>query len=208
MGVWLSFFAQGAAIGVAGALSPGPFQSLIIAQSLLGGWRRAAPITFAPLLADIPIAFTLVFVLSKVPEGFLRGINFAGAALLIYLSWSLLRELRSAPVASKNEPLPPLSRRRAFFQGVLILFLSPGSYLFWSLVNGPILLKALDQSLAPALAFLFAFYLFSIAGLLLIAFVLSRIGQFNMNVRRKLQYASVILLLAIAALLLRNGLIA
>jgi threonine/homoserine/homoserine lactone efflux protein len=204
----LSFFAQGAAIGIAAALSPGPFQSLIIAQSLLGGWRRAAPITFAPLLADIPIAFTLVFVLSKVPEGFLRAVNFAGAVLLIYLAWSLWKELRRGKGEQKNDQPPPLSRRNAFFQGVLMLFLSPGSYLFWSLVNGPILLEALDQSLAPAFSFLFAFYFFSIGGLLLIAFALSRVGQFNQNVRRNLQYASLILLLVIATLLLRNGLIA
>ena len=48
----LTFFLQGLALGVSAALSPGPFQSLVIRESLLGGLRRAAPVTFAPLLAD------------------------------------------------------------------------------------------------------------------------------------------------------------
>jgi threonine/homoserine/homoserine lactone efflux protein len=68
----LTYFLQAAAIGVSAALSPGPYQSLVIAQALLGGWRRAAPVTFAPLLADIPIAATLVFAVSQVPEGLSR----------------------------------------------------------------------------------------------------------------------------------------
>ena len=87
-----------------------------------------------------------------------------------------------------------------------MLFLSPGSYLFWALVNGPILLRALDQSLLHALLFLLAFYAFSIGGLLLIAFTLSRIGQFNARLRRGLQLGSLILMLAIAGLLLKSGL--
>jgi len=195
---------QGAAIGIIAALSPGPFQSLIIAQSLLAGWRRAAPITFAPLLADIPIAATLVFAMSQVPENFLRFVHIAGAILLVSLAWGLWKQMRRGS-ANKRGKSTPLSAGRAFFQGVLMLFLSPGSYLFWALVNGPILLRALDQSLGHALLFLLAFYSFSIGGLLLIAVILSRIGQFNARLRRGLQLGSLVLMLAIAGLLLKNG---
>lgn len=200
----LSFFFQGAAIGVSAALSPGPFQSLIIGQSLHNGWRRAVPITFAPLLADLPIGAVLVFAISQVPTDFLRFVHFAGAALLAYLAWGLWKQMRSQKKTKKKkaEHFTPL---RAFSQGVLMLFLSPGPYLFWALVNGPILLLSLDNSLLHAASFLIGFYTFSIGGLILIAYILSRIGEFSEGGRRGLQIGSLVLMITIAGLLIYNG---
>lgn len=202
----LAFFLQGATVGIVAALSPGPFQSLVIAQSLLGGWKRAAPITFGPLIADIPIAFTLVFLISQVPENFLRFVKFAGAALLLFLAWGIWKEIssksESAKVGSGSLPSP----WRGLGQGVLMIFLSPGPYLFWGLVLGPILLRALGNSLFPSMAFLAGFYVFSIGGLQVIALILGRIGQLSMRGRRILQYGSIILMLLIAGLLFTNGL--
>jgi threonine/homoserine/homoserine lactone efflux protein len=200
----LSFFLQGAAIGVSAAPSPGPFQSLIIAQSLHSGWRWAVPITFAPLLADLPIGAVLVFAISQVPTDFLRFVHFAGAALLAYLAWGLWKEMSTQKKIKKKETerFAPL---RAFSQGVLMLFLSPGPYLFWALVNGPILLLSLDHSLLHAASFLLGFYTFSIGGLILIAYILSRIGEFSERGRRGLQMGSLVLMILIAGLLLVNG---
>lgn len=201
----LSFFLQAAAIGVSAALSPGPYQSLVIAQALLGGWRRAAPVTFAPLLADIPIAIVLVFVMSQVPPGFLLAVQFAGAGLLLYLAWGLWRELRQAPAAGGMQAAVPQSPWRGLLQGTLMLFLSPGSYLFWALVLGPLLLQALEHSPVHGLGMLLGFYLFSIGGLLGIAYVFGRVGQFNPSARRGLQMASLALMVLIAGWLIYNG---
>jgi threonine/homoserine/homoserine lactone efflux protein len=202
----LTYFLQAAAIGVSAALSPGPYQSLVIAQALLGGWRRAAPVTFAPLLADIPIAATLVFAVSQVPEGFLRFIKFAGAALLAYLAWGLWTEIRKRKTAKQQKVVAPRSVWRGLIQGTMMLFLSPGSYLFWALVLGPLFLEALGHSLTHALSFLFGFYLFSIGGLLAIAYVLGRIGQFSDRGRYYLQLGSLGLMLLMSGILLFNGL--
>ncbi|MCW5873532.1 MAG: LysE family transporter [Anaerolineales bacterium] len=203
--VW-AIFAQAAAIGVGAALSPGPFQSLVIAQALLGGWRRAAPVTFAPLLADIPVAVAMVFVMRQVPPAFLRSIQLAGAALLAYLAWDLWRQLRSAAEAAATEAdqnAPPAWR--SLLQGMLMLFLSPGTYLFWGLVLGPLLLRGLAHSSIHGVAMLAGFYIFSIGGLLGIAFVLGKLGQFNPKMRRVLQTASLVLMLGMAFWLLYDG---
>ncbi|MEX2160387.1 MAG: LysE family transporter [Anaerolineales bacterium] len=201
-----SFFLQGAGIGVLAALSPGPFQSLVIAQSLLGGWRRAAPVTFGPLVADIPIAITLVLVMSQVPEGFLRFVKFAGAALLLSLAWGLWREIRSRVETAEGKKAPPQSPLRGLAQGVLMIFLSPGPYLFWATVLGPLLLDALALSLLHGILFLLGFYGFSIGGLQLLALILGRIGEISAGGRRVLQFSSLVLMLLIAALLVQNGL--
>lgn len=201
----LSFFLQGAAIGVGATLSPGPFQSLVITQSLLGGWRRAAPVTFGPLIADIPIAFTLVFVISQVPDEFLQFVKFAGAALLIFLAWGVLKEIRAkAASAAESNPLPPPLHGLA--QGVMMIFLSPGPYLFWGLVLGPLLLQALNNSVLHGVAFLAGFYVLSIGVLQLIALILGQIGQLSPRGRRALQFASLALMLLIAVLLFDSAL--
>jgi threonine/homoserine/homoserine lactone efflux protein len=202
----LAIFLQGSAIGISAALSPGPFQSLLIAQSLMGGWKRAAPIAFGSLIADIPIAIVLVFAVSQVPESFLLWVRYVGAALLIYLAWGVWKELQARKVAQTAESLPALSPWRALMQGVLMIFLSPGSYLFWALVLGPILVAGQKQSLAHGVLFLVGFYVFSIGGLLIIAWLLSRLGSFSPRWRRGLQISSLVLMLVIA-LLLFSGII-
>ena len=46
-----AFLLQGAALGFTAATVPGPFQAFLISESLAGGWRRGAPIAFAPLIS-------------------------------------------------------------------------------------------------------------------------------------------------------------
>lgn len=200
----VSLFLQGAAIGASAALSPGPFQSLVIAQALMGGWRRAAPIAFGPMLADIPIAITLVFLVSRVPDEFLQFVKFAGAALLLFLAGDLWREMRK-PTGSNEVKPAAQSVWRGLAQGALMIFLSPGSYLFWSLLLGPLLLQALGQSWMHAIAFLGSFYGFSIGGLILIAAIVGQAGRLNAGGRRWLQISSLALMLVMAVLLIFNG---
>lgn len=201
------FFFDGAVIGLLAAISPGPFQSLVIAQALLGGWRRAAPVTFGPLLSDIPIAITITFVLSQVPPAFLRFVRIAGAALLLYLAWGVWKEIRQRAGASEEAVVQPQSPLRGLLQGTTMIFLSPGPYLFWSGILGPSVLAALEFSVWHAIMYLVAFYSFSIGGLILLAYVIGRIGAFSARGRLALQYASICLMVGFAIYLGVNGLI-
>ena len=78
---FLSYFLQGAALGFAAAITPGPFQTYLISESLSGGWRRGAPVAFAPLLSDLPIILLSLFLLNQLPENFLQIISLAGGRL-------------------------------------------------------------------------------------------------------------------------------
>lgn len=204
----LEFLLLGSAIGISAAASPGPFQSLVIAQALAGGWRRAAPVTFGPLLADIPIAIVMVALVSQAPAEFLRFIMFAGAVLLLYLAWGLWKDLRKQHETGAIDLPAPQSPWRGLLQGTLMIFLSPGSYLFWAGVLGPKLVEGLAISPVHGLAFLFGFYLFSIGGLILLAIVLGHLGQMNARMRRGLQMGSLALLLIIAVLLIQSSIFA
>jgi threonine/homoserine/homoserine lactone efflux protein len=134
-------------------------------------------------------------------------VKFAGATLLLFLAWNLWREIRAKfTQASMVETNAPRSPVRGLAQGVLMIFLSPGPYLFWGLVLGPLLLQAMNLSPIHAIAFLGGFYVLSIGVLQLIALVLGRIGQLSARGRQALQFGSLALMLAIAVLLINSGL--
>lgn len=178
----------------------------MIAQSLLGGWRRAAPVTFGPLIADVPIAFTLVFVMNQIPVDFLRFVRFAGAALLLFLARGVWNEIQARSSSQEQISDQPPSPLRGLIQGVLMIFMSPGPYLFWGLVLGPILLEALSLSLFHAIAFLVGFYVLSIGMLQLMAFIIGRIGELSERGRKVMQFASLGLMLMFAIVLFNSGL--
>jgi threonine/homoserine/homoserine lactone efflux protein len=109
----LTFFLQGAALGLSAAASPGPFQTYLISESLSGGWKRGAPVAFAPLITDLPIILFSLFILNQMPPNFLRVISLAGGLFVFYLAWGLWKSWRQS--AGKDEfeqPAPACSLRR------------------------------------------------------------------------------------------------
>jgi threonine/homoserine/homoserine lactone efflux protein len=153
----LSFFLQGAALGLTATASPGPLQTFLISESLRGGWRRGIPVAFAPLASDLPIVLMSLFLLNQLPPMFLRFLSLAGGLFALYLAWGLWLSWRAGtgqPSAPAEAATAPMTLARA----ALINFLSPSPYLFWALVNGPLLVSALRQSVGHGAGFLLGFY--------------------------------------------------
>jgi threonine/homoserine/homoserine lactone efflux protein len=61
------FFLQGAALGLTAAATPGSLQTLLISETLLGGIKRGARVTLAPLITDAPIIIAVLLILNQVP---------------------------------------------------------------------------------------------------------------------------------------------
>lgn len=198
---FLFYFLQGAALGFAAAITPGPFQTYLISESLSGGWRRGAPVAFAPLLSDLPIILLSLFLLNQLPESFLRVISAAGGAFALYLAWRLWTGWRKGA----DHPQDTSSTQRSLRRGVIANFLTPGPYLFWVLVSGPIMLAALHQSFAFGAAFLIGFYGLMILSLLGIALVFSQARRLGPRMVHILLLFSIIILVIFAGLLLKQG---
>lgn len=198
----LTFFLQGAAIGITAAVSPGPFQTYLISQSLTGGFRRAAPVAFAPLVTDLPIILLSLFLLDRMPPYFLRLISLAGGLFVLYLAWGLWKSWQAGPDPGEAQAT---SAGGSLARGALANFLSPGPYLFWALVNGPILLSALRQSTSYGVAFLVGFYGLMILTLLGIAMLFAQARRLGPRVVRALTLASTIILVVFAGLLLKQA---
>lgn len=196
---------QGIALGLTAAASPGAFQAFLIAQTLNGGARRGITVAIAPLLSDPPVVLVILLLLDQLPEQFLRVISLSGGAFALYLTWGLLRRLRQGG-NSTAENGSPNTNGSILWRAALLNALSPGVYTFWTLVNGPLLLDALHQSLSLGGAFLAGFYVTFIGGMLVLVLIFSQARRLGERIIRLLTFSSALILFAFAIYLLLNGL--
>lgn len=197
----ITYLLQGLSLGLSAAASPGPFQAFIIGQSLKNGWRRTLPAAFAPLISDGPIIALTVLLLTQMPPGVLRGIQIAGALYVLYLGWRTFQAYRNfRPVEAAD------SAGRTLWQAVAANFLSPGPYIFWSLLAGPILVRGWQQSPGRALAFLLGFYACMIGALILLIVLFGAARQLGPRVNRALIGLSALALMGFGVYQLWQGL--
>lgn len=184
---------RGISLGFAAGVLPGPFQSYLINATLRLGWRRSVTIVFSPLIVDIPVIIVVVFVLGRLPEGFIRGIQILGGLFLLWIARETWLALRADAIPASEHPGDaPTSRVLA--RGLVMNALSPGPYLFWSTVNGPLLLQALSQSLLHAVGFLTAFYGTFLGILAATVFLFDRVRFINPRVSRLILWVTIAML--------------
>lgn len=199
----LSYALQAAALGLSAAASPGPFQAYLISQSLRLGWKRALPAAFAPLISDGPILVLVLFLLTRLPAGFLRALQIGGAFFILYLawkSWQSFRAFQPQQVAAAGE------ERQNVFQAALMNFLNPNPYIFWSVAAGPILIAGWNLSPINGVAFLLGFYVIMVLALALLIFLFASAGSLGPRVNRGLLGLSAAALLTFGVYQLWKGL--
>ena len=203
VGAIFSLFTQGATLGFAAAVSPGPFQAFLFSCAARFGIRRAVRLTLAPLVSDVPVVALLLLALTHVPQGFLRALEIAGGALLLWLAWGGLRTAGEPTGAGATDVR---GREGSFAQAVLVNAAGPGPWIFWSTVCGPILVEAWRDSAPMALAFLLGFYATLVGGkaVLVVAFGLA--GRIGPGTARGLGLASAVAMAGMGALQLWRGL--
>jgi len=167
------YLLQGAGLGFMGASQPGPFQAFIISQSLQLGWRKALRAALAPLLSDGPIILLVLLLLRQVPQFLQRSLFIAGGLFLLLLAWyawNSWRDQAGERVATDN------ISDHTLLKAVAMNFLSPGPYIYWSLVAGPIFLTGWRESPGCGIAFISGFYLVMVITLsaIIVTFGLSR----------------------------------
>lgn len=192
---------QGLLLGGAAAVQPGPFQALLLSLTISGGWRRAWPAAFAPLLSDGPILILVVVVLSQMPQWLVAGLQVFGGLFLFYLAWNAFRAVR----APDSVPAERVSPDGSLLKASLTNLLNPNPYIFWATIAGPILILAWTESPLNALAFLFAFFATFIGGMLIFILIVSALGQIGPRVNLVLGWVSVVALLAFGVFQLTRG---
>jgi len=200
------FFAQGAALGLTAAATPGSLQTLLISETLLGGIQRGARVTLAPLITDAPIIVAVLFVLQRVPPIVVQILSLAGGVFVLYLAWGLWKQWRQGQQATAAvEGAQPIGWK-GLWRASIVNWLNPNPYLFWTLVGGPTLIAALDQSVWYGVAFLVGMYSVFIGGMLLIAAVFHQARRLGPRMVRGLLLISIGILVIFGVLLIQRGL--
>lgn len=163
--MWI-YLIQGLGFGLAAASQAGPLQTYLISQALKRGWKKSLINAFAPLISDAPINFLCVLILSQVPEGFQRFLFIAGGLFVLYLAYGTYQTRKKF---DENQSQPE-SKMDGLQKAVMMNFLSPGLYIFWSLVTGSILVKGWRETQLHGISLLLGFYISFISALMLIIF--------------------------------------
>jgi len=172
--MWL-YLLQGIGYGLAAASQPGPLQTYLVSQSVTRGWRRTLPAAFAPLLSDGPIVTLCLLALTRMPawlEGFLY---IAGVSFVLYLAYGTYKSWKNFDMQTTAAE----SGGGSIFKAALTIALSPGPWIYWTLVTGPILVKGWREAPVNGIGFMAGFYLTmigSLAGLIMVFSLSSRFG--------------------------------
>ena len=199
----LPHFLIGATLGFAAAAQPGPMQAYLVSQAVNHGWRRALPIAFAPLLSDLPTATLSIFVLSRVPAWFSAWLRLAGGLFLVYLAWGAFRMWR---FQKSLETAAPPSAGYGAIKGALVNILNPNPWMAWTLVIGPLLVKAWREAPGHGIAFLTGFYGVLLSGMVATVLVFGLARRFGPGVSRALTGISAAALAAFGCCLTFSGL--
>jgi len=184
-------------------VQPGPLLTYIVSRAVAQGWRRTLPTAFSPILSDLPIITVVLFLLSRLPEGWEHFLQLAGGIFLLYLAFQAVRALRAASADKEQEPA---SGVKNLLSAAVVNLLSPCPYLGWSLVMGPLLLKAWRAAPALGIGVVAAFYgtmILTLAGIIVLFSLARRLGP---KVNRVLVAASALALLGFAVYELWLGL--
>ena len=187
----LPYILQGLTLGFAAGAQPGPFQTYLITQSLANGWRKTLIAAFAPLVSDGPIILVTFFVLRQMPESLQRGLYIAGGLFILYLAWGSYQQWKAF-----DENIEEAPTTQNLWKAATMNFISPGPYIFWSLVSGPIFLQGLNEAASHGIGFMVAFYGTMISLNIVLIILVGLASQIGGRIRRgMLLFASVALAL-------------
>ena len=193
---------QGLGYGLAAAAQPGPFQTYVISRTLAHGWRRTLPAALAPLISDVPVIALSILLLRRVPAWFERVLNIAGGILVVYLAWRTFAAWRGLDGKPGHAGL---GSSGGILGAALANLLSPGPWLFWTLVTGPLLVSAWRQNPALGIGFLLAFYAAMVGTLGALILLFGAAGHLGPRANRVLLVSSAIALVFFGAAQLWRG---
>lgn len=200
---------RGVSLGFAAAALPGPLQAYLLNTALTQGWRRSLFVVVSPLIVDIPIILAVLLALNTM-EAVMPNIadimQVVGGVFVLYLAWGALQDYRNnVSLTDPEAPATQQTARGTFTRALILNAVSPGPYLFWTTVNGPLLQQALERSAGHGVVFLLAFYVTFLSGFMVMAALVSALRTLNDRLTRGLILAAAVLLAGIGLWLIVGG---
>ena len=197
------YLLQGATLGLSASATPGPFLAFLLSQTLRNGWRHTLPAALAPLISDGPIIALVMLVLTQTSDWLLSLLRVVGGLFILYLAWGAWQAFKTSDITSE---IPKEATQQNLLKAALMNALSPGPYLFWSVLAGPIVLEGWRQSPVLGLGFVLGFYATLIGGFAVFVIIFATASQLGPKVSRILSGVSAAALLVFGLYQLWTGL--
>lgn len=178
-----TYVLQGIGLGFSAAVLPGPFLAYLISQTVARGWKRTLPAALAPLISDGPIITVCLLVLSQVPGWFERALHFAGGSFILYLAHGVYKAWKNF---DPSLPSAGSGVQGSVFKAALMNTLSPGPYIYWTVITGPILLRGWRETPIHGIGFMAGFYVAIVLSLCVIILVFGLARHIGPKVNRAL----------------------
>jgi threonine/homoserine/homoserine lactone efflux protein len=201
----LALITRGATLGLTAGVLPGPLQTYLIQTTLTQGWRKSLPLVLSPLIADIPVILLTTVILSQVPPELIRAIQIIGGVFVLWLARAAWLSFRAGAGFGEGGEVLTLSVRQLLTRAVMVNLLSPGPYIFWATVNGPLLVQGLRESVLHGVAFMVAFYGTFLAMLVAFIVVFDRVRALDPRVTRALLLVITVVLVVFGVSLVGQG---
>lgn len=163
----------GILLGLSAGFAPGPLLALVISETLRHDVKSGVKVALSPVFTDLPIILVTLLVLSQLAayESVLGIVSLVGGCVILFMGYESMRP--------KNIKLDYMDAKpQSLFKGILANALSPHPYLFWMSVGGPIMTKAMGQSVPALLAFIGGFYVALIGSKILLAILVGKSKSF------------------------------
>lgn len=197
----ITFLISGIIFGLSSGLTPGPLFALVISETLRHGKSGGIKIAIAPLLTDLPIVLSTIFILSRLKEiDFVLGIiSFFGSIFIVYLAYE------SIAFNASNIKVWEL-KGQSVRKGVIANFLNPSPYIFWLAIGAPTVVDAFGKSVLSSFLFIFGMYFFMVGAKIMIA-ILTAKSHFLLRSRNYVYIMRTlgVILIIIAIVFIKNG---
>lgn len=188
----IGFLVLGAFLGLAAGISPGPLLAVTISETLQHGKWEGIKVAISPLITDLPIVLSVLFILSHLTSSnFVIGIiAFFGASYLIYSGMESLK-------IKQNSFELKLEKKDALKRGIIVNFGNPHPYIFWLSIGGPIIFKNLNTYIWATVLFIIGFYSFLVGSKVIVALIVEK-SKYFINSK---YYFSIIRILGVAQII-------
>jgi threonine/homoserine/homoserine lactone efflux protein len=169
----IHFLSIGVILGLSAGFMPGPLLTLVISETLQHNTKAGVKVALAPVITDFPIVVLTLFVLAKLANfhGILGGLSLIGGFVILLMGYKSIR-IKGVELNFQN------TKPKSLAKGVLVNILSPHPYLFWFGVGGPIMTKAMNQTIIAPLVFILSFYFCLVGSKVLLAILTGKSKSF------------------------------
>ena len=142
---------MGFAIGLTGALAPGPTLVATIQSALHYGWSSGPRVTLGHIIAELGVVILIAAGISTLPGSVQPLIAFAGGIALIIFGTLTILEARIAVIDTGST-----CEKRAgpIMAGLFTSISNPFFWIWWFSVGGALLLSSFSQGISGLLAFI------------------------------------------------------